>query len=241
MNSSHTSHRFNRAAGAAVLLLLLTGCGGATDEPSAGGDGGGPESSQAASPSPADETGAGSTKGPSNSTGGSTSGAATDSTASSASDPGMEASKPVSFSIPELDREAKIIETGLREDRTLEVPPEHEGAPASWFDGSPTPGEVGPSVLLGHVNSLADESGVFYGLEELGNGDKISVTREDGSVANFEVYKSELYPKDDFPTKAVYSPTEEPELRLITCDGFTESSNEFEDNLVIYAKFTGRG
>lgn len=154
-------------------------------------------------------------------------------------DPGMPSSQPASFSIPALDRQAKIIKTGLRDDRTLEVPPEHEGAPASWFKGSPTPGEVGASVLLGHVNSLADESGVFYNLEKLGNGDKISVTREDGTTANFKVYKSELYPKDEFPTKAVYYPTDRPELRLITCDGFTETSGEFEKNLVIYAKFTG--
>lgn len=142
---------------------------------------------------------------------------------------------PVSFAIPALDRKAEIIETGLRKDNTLEVPPDDEGAPASWYTGSPTPGEVGPSVLLGHVNSTEDESGVFYNLEALQNGDQIEVSREDGSTAVFEVYKSELYPKDDFPTKAVYYPVDDAELRLITCDGFTESTGEFVDNLVIYA------
>ncbi|WP_155853277.1 sortase domain-containing protein [Arthrobacter sp. H14] len=64
----------------------------------------------------------------------------------------------------------------------------------------------------------------------------VSRGREDGSRATFEVYKSEIYPKNDFPTKAVYQPTEGAELRLITCDGFTESSGEFVENLVIYAK-----
>ncbi|WP_253905176.1 class F sortase [Arthrobacter sp. H14] len=148
----------------------------------------------------------------------------------------MEPSKPVGFSIPALDRQDDIIKTGLREDNTLEVPPEHEGAPASWYKGSPSPGEIGPAVLLGHVNSLADESGVFYNLESLVEGDTITVDREDGSTAIFEVYKSELYPKNEFPTKAVYQPTEGAELRLITCDGFTESSGEFVENLVVYAK-----
>lgn len=142
----------------------------------------------------------------------------------------------MSFTIPALDRTGEIIETGLRDDNTLEVPPEHEGAPASWYTGSPTPGEAGPSVLLGHVNSTEDKSGVFYNLEALQNGDRIEVTRDDGSTAVFEVYKSELYPKNEFPTKAVYYPVDDPELRLITCDGFTETTGEFVDNLVIYAK-----
>ncbi|WP_035769412.1 sortase domain-containing protein [Arthrobacter castelli] len=148
----------------------------------------------------------------------------------------MDASRPVSLTIGALDRTSKIIETGLRDDRTLEVPPEHEGAPASWFTGSPTPGQRGPAVLLGHVNSTADDSGVFYNLDALEQGDQISVTRTDGTRAIFEVYKSELYPKNDFPTKAVYSPTPGAELRLITCDGFTASSGDFVKNLVIYAK-----
>lgn len=150
----------------------------------------------------------------------------------------MDESPPVGFTIEALDRESKIIQTGLREDHTLEVPPGYEGAPASWFNGSPTPGERGPAVLLGHVNSLADDSGVFYNLDELKAGDSITVRRKDGSAAIFEVYKSEIYAKDDFPTKAVYSPTQEAELRLITCDGFTPSSGKFVKNLVVYAKLT---
>ncbi|GAA2175547.1 hypothetical protein GCM10009784_18350 [Arthrobacter parietis] len=148
----------------------------------------------------------------------------------------MDASKPVSFTIPALDRQAEIIETGLRDDDTLEVPPEHEGAPASWYNGSPTPGEQGPAVLLGHVNSTADQSGVFYNLEALKPGDRITVDREDGSTAIFEVYQSEVYSKNEFPTKAVYFPVDQAELRLITCDDFAASSGEFEDNLVVYAK-----
>lgn len=205
-------------AGAAALLLLVAGCASPeandTDNPVQSPAASSSSVEVSASPSPplssaeqADQT-----------------------------PPAMEASRPASFAIPALERTGEIIETGLREDKTLEVPPDNEGAPASWYTGSPTPGQVGPSVLLGHVNSTEDESGVFYNLEALKSGDQIEVTREDGSTAVFEVYKSELYPKNDFPTKAVYFPVESAELRLITCDGFTESTGEFADNLVIYAK-----
>ena len=224
MIHSDNGRRFRLPAGAAVLLLLLTGCGAAGDNAGTEAEPA-PASSTAAPPAPS-----------------STPATPEPSSTETAEDLlpeialAMERSKPVSFTIPALDRQEEIIETGLREDNTLEVPPEEEGAPASWYNGSPTPGEIGPSVLLGHVNSLADESGVFYDLESLVEGDQITVAREDGSTAIFEVYKSELYPKNDFPTKAVYFPTDGAELRLITCDGFTASTGTFDDNLVIYAK-----
>lgn len=218
MIHSAISRRSRSFAGAAALLIVLAGCA----SPDTNGTGNG-ESSPApsASSSQATTPPASPSPGPTEEPGESA---------------GLAASTPVSFTIPALDRTAEIIETGLREDNTLAVPPEHEGAPASWYTGSPTPGEAGPSVLLGHVNSTEDESGVFYNLEALQNGDRIEVIREDGSTAVFEVYKSELYPKNEFPTKAVYFPVPDPELRLITCDGFTESTGEFVDNLVIYAK-----
>ncbi|GAB3546280.1 hypothetical protein GCM10027404_06380 [Arthrobacter tumbae] len=221
MNNSAQERRLRLAAGAALLFLSLTSCGTTTAAP--------PESAPV--PSPSQSSAAPAQSSPS-----------AEAPPSSAVDappdgPGaMDPSAPVSFAIPTLDRQAKVIETGLREDNTLEVPPENEGAPASWYNGSPTPGEQGPAVLLGHVNSTADESGVFYNLEALKAGDRITVNREDGSTAVFEVYKSEVYPKNEFPTRAVYFPVDQAELRLITCDGFAASSGEFEDNLVVYAK-----
>ncbi|WP_026821156.1 sortase domain-containing protein [Arthrobacter castelli] len=58
-------------------------------------------------------------------------------------------------------------------------------------------------------------------------GDSITVTHDNGSTAVFEVYKSEIYLKAEFPTKALYSPTPGAEIGLITCDGFTPSSGQF--------------
>lgn len=215
MIHSRKGRRRRSTAAAAVLLCLLAGCGTNTGNHSrAESNPGSPITAPAiSSPSPRPDI-----------------------TAPAPPDLVMDESPPVSLTIAALDRKSRIIETGLREDHTLEVPAGYEGAPASWFNGSPTPGERGPAVLLGHVNSTEDDSGVFYNLEALKNGDSITITREDGSAAVFEVYKSETYPKDDFPTKAVYSPTQGAELRLITCDGFTPSSGEFVKNLVVYAK-----
>jgi sortase (surface protein transpeptidase) len=148
----------------------------------------------------------------------------------------MTASRPVHVRIPAIDRDADLVVTGIREDGRLEVPPEPEGSPAGWYDGSPTPGERGASVLLGHVNSPIDESGVFFGLETLQVGDRVEVTREDGLIAVFETYRVESFPKDAFPTRAVYYPVPGAELRLITCDSFDDAPDEFPNNLIVFAK-----
>lgn len=148
----------------------------------------------------------------------------------------MAESAPVRLSIPKLGVESDLIYTGLRGDGTLDVPPGDEGSPASWYDGSPTPGSAGPAILLGHVNSLTDASGVFYLLRDLVPGDRMSVTRDDGSVATFEVYRNENYVKAEFPTKDVYYPVPGAELRLITCDGYVKDARRYDNNRVVFAK-----
>ncbi len=148
----------------------------------------------------------------------------------------LNPSRPLRLSIPVLGVESELIETGLRDDGTLDVPPGDDGSPASWYNGSPTPGSAGPSVLLGHVNSLTDASGVFYRIRELTPGDQVTVTREDGSTAIFEVYRNESYVKAEFPTKTVYFPVPGAELRLITCDAYLAGERRYDNNRVVYAK-----
>jgi len=151
----------------------------------------------------------------------------------------MDASAPVSVNIASIDLDTALIETGMRDDGTLEVPPGEEGSPGSWYTGSPTPGEPGASVLLGQVNSLTDDSGVFYDLQRMQEGDEVTVTREDGSIAIFEVYRIETFAKDAFPTRAVYYPVPGAELRLITCQTGDDPVIAYPNNLVVFAKLVG--
>lgn len=76
---------------------------------------------------------------------------------------------------------------------------------------------------------------VFYRLSELGRGDRVKVTREDGSVATFAVDKVDTYEKNAFPTRAVYGTTNRAELRLITCSGEYDSETGYLSNTVAYA------
>ena len=119
----------------------------------------------------------------------------------------------------------------------MEVPEDTgNGAPASWYNGSPTPGERGPAVLLGHVNALGGHKGVFADLRTLTPGAEVKVTRADGSTATFVVERGAVYGKDNFPTVEVYGNTPGSELRLITCDGYDAATGLFDDNYVVFAK-----
>jgi LPXTG-site transpeptidase (sortase) family protein len=143
---------------------------------------------------------------------------------------------PVRLRIPVIGVDAPIMQVGLQEDGSLEVPPLRGDAPAGWYRGSPSPGETGASVLAGHVDTARDGPAVFFRLRELKTGDPIAVRRDDGSVARFRVSRVALYAKRDFPTAEVYAPIDRPGLRLITCGGaFDRSEGSYRSNVVVFA------
>ncbi len=124
------------------------------------------------------------------------------------------------------------MKLGLKADRTMEVPP--SGFPAGWYTGAPTPGELGPAIIAGHVDWKGP--GVFFDLYKLKPGDLVRITRQDGSTPVFRVTGVKEYPKKEFPTKAVYGNIEHPGLRLITCGGtFNPRTGHYEDNIVVFA------
>ncbi len=147
----------------------------------------------------------------------------------------LPASAPVSLTIPDIGLTTNLMTLAREANGEAEVPPEAVGSPAGWYKHSPTPGELGPSVILGHVNATNNPEGVFFRLHELTEGEEFSVTRADGSVAVFAVDRSEIFKKNAFPTLAVYGNTDRAEIRLITCDGYEASSGEFTENFVVYA------
>ncbi|MBN6828806.1 class F sortase [Micrococcus luteus] len=147
----------------------------------------------------------------------------------------MDDSPPVSFTIPSIGAGSDLMRLLLRDDGSLAVPPAEPGSPAAWYANSPSPGQRGPAVLLGHVNATDGSAGVFAHLTDLAPGDTIEVEREDGAVAVFAVDRGVTYGKDEFPTDEVYGDTDVPELRLITCDGYNAFTREFEENHIVYA------
>ncbi len=153
---------------------------------------------------------------------------------------GMPKAEPVSIDVPKIGAKSTLVPLGLNADNTVEVPPVTQPMQAGWYVNGPTPGEVGPSVVLGHVDGNK-QPGIFFRLRELAPGDKVSVARKDGKTAEFAVTKVERVAKDKFPTDAVYGDTTAPELRLITCGGvFDKASHNYLDNIIVFARLIQR-
>lgn len=147
-------------------------------------------------------------------------------------------SNPVNLYIPALDLDASFVSPlKLQSDQTVGVPDSYDQV--GWYEGGATPGEVGPAVILGHVDSKEGPA-IFYSLGQLKEGEDIEVTREDGSVAIFVVTKIRRYQQSDFPTQDVYGPTDNPTLRLVTCTGtFNKGEQRYSHNLVVYGELKG--
>ena len=140
--------------------------------------------------------------------------------------------EPTLVRIPSIQVESTL--ESLVRDATgkLEAPKTYEHA--GWWRDGVVPGDAGPAVIAGHVDS-AEGPAVFFQLHDLRPGDLIEVERG-GRVVTFSVTTTEQYPKDTFPTDRVYQPTPDAELRLITCGGdFDRNRLSYRDNIVVYA------
>jgi sortase (surface protein transpeptidase) len=141
-------------------------------------------------------------------------------------------SPPVSLTIPVIGVRTRLIRLGITRSGTLQVP--SVTSVAGWYTGSPPPGAIGSSVIVGHVDSYAGP-GIFYRLHLLHPGNRIYVRQRDGQLAVFRVDSVHQYPKTGFPTTKVYGPTPTPQLRLITCGGtFDQQTRHYLSNIVVY-------
>lgn len=157
-------------------------------------------------------------------------------TAPAGGGPALPASRPTELAIPSIGVHGALLDLGLNKDGSVQVP----GKPlqAGWFHGSPTPGQAGPSVILGHVDSYATGPAVFYKLGAMKPHQQIRVTRADGKVAVFSVDAVRSYAKKDFPTLDVYGNTPDPQLRLITCGDWNARTHAYDGNIVVFAHLT---
>lgn len=142
---------------------------------------------------------------------------------------------PVSLTIPLIGVQTNLMTLGLGRDGTLQVPALSMASVAGWYTGSPRPGAIGSAIIVGHVDTTSGPA-VFDRLDTLTRGDKIYVKRADGTLVEFRVTSVQQYPKDHFPTEAVYGPVPDPELRLITCGGaYDPATHHYVLNIVVYA------
>jgi sortase (surface protein transpeptidase) len=147
----------------------------------------------------------------------------------------LNASEPVRLTVPKINLDAEFeAPLSLKADKTVGVPKAY--TTVGWYNGSPTPGELGPSIILGHVDSFKGAA-VFYHLGKLEVGDTFTVERADGSKPTFTVERMERYPQSNFPTDLVYGPIDHAGIRLITCTGtYNRGTDRYSHNLVVYGR-----
>lgn len=143
-------------------------------------------------------------------------------------------SVPLRLDVPSVGIHTDLMKLRLNSDKTLEVP--DSPMLAGWYTGSPTPGEQGPSVIAGHVDSRETGPAVFYRLGEIAIGDRIRIGRTDGSIVIFDVLAVRVYSKSAFPTQTVYGNTQQATLRLITCGDWNDETNKYDGNVVVFAR-----
>src|ERR1700722_7554733 len=157
-------------------------------------------------------------------------------------EPSLRRSTPVSVAIPEIGVRSPLLRLGLKPDGTIQVPDISTRADeAAWYKNSVTPGQIGTSVIEGHVDSDVGPA-VFYRLGALHPGDRIDVTLADRMTAVFRVTGVREYTKDNFPTKMIYGATNYASLRVVTCGGtFDDVTGHYLSSVVVFASLVSSG
>jgi LPXTG-site transpeptidase (sortase) family protein len=144
---------------------------------------------------------------------------------------------PTRLRIPAIGVDAPVVQLDKGADGTMDVPADSNTP--GWYARGPAPGENGPAVILGHLDSVSGPA-VFWRLSSLHPGDVVQVQRQDGSQVKFSVSRTATFSVDSFPTRDVYGTSAGPELRLITCGGdYSASRRRYLSNVVAFATLAG--
>jgi hypothetical protein len=140
---------------------------------------------------------------------------------------------PVRIRVPAAHVDTGLQRLGRAVNGTINVP--SRPSIAGWYREGPRPGQRGPAVILGHVDSATGPA-VFFHVPKLRPSDAVYVDRADGSTARFRVTHLSRVAKGRFPTELVYAPTLEPSLRLVTCGGSIDpATGDYRDNVIVFA------
>lgn len=144
-----------------------------------------------------------------------------------------DAGIPTRVQIPSIGVDSALEDLALGAGGELEAPVDFDLA--GWYSDGVVPGEVGPAIIAGHVDSVTAPA-VFARIGELTEGDEVLVTMSTGETIAFVITGRAQSAKSNFPTDEVYRNVPRPELRLITCAGdFDSSIGHYTDNLILFA------
>ncbi len=151
------------------------------------------------------------------------------------------AQTPAQLRIPALQINAPVMPVGQTASGAMDAPTSkalHSPYWTSvfWYDQGPAPGQTGNAVIAGHVDRVGGDPAVFWSLGHLAPGDKVFVAMKSGQQLQFVVNRVVKYPASA-PSQdvinAVFGPTGEHHLNLITCSGVW-TGNGYDERLVVF-------
>ncbi len=139
---------------------------------------------------------------------------------------------PISIRIPAIGVDTSVEKVGITYAGNMAVP--HNYVDVGWYKYGTVPGDVGSSVIAGHVDNGFGTPAVFKRLSELKNGDDVYVIMHGGRTLRFVVADTQIYPYQDGPLQKIFNAAR---LNLITCAGtWIPSAKTNDKRLVVYAK-----
>lgn len=138
---------------------------------------------------------------------------------------------PVHLRIPAIEVDAYVGAVGVNSSGEMEAP--DNSWDVGWFAMGPRPGEVGSSVIAGHLDSNSGGVGVFAELNKLQMSDKLYIEDDQGVTTTFVVRESRVY--DPGYADEVFNQSYGAQLNLITCDGvWVGDKKSYSKRLVVF-------
>ncbi len=137
--------------------------------------------------------------------------------------------------IPSIGVDASMQSVGLTSTGNMGIPTNYTDV--AWFTGSPKPGTLGTSVVVGHRDTRLFGPGVFRSLTQLAIGDDVYVTT-DGREAHFRVVDKRAYKEDTDRTHEITGGDGDmARLNLITCEGtWNQAVRRYDERLVVFTE-----
>ncbi|TMC21306.1 MAG: class F sortase [Chloroflexi bacterium] len=149
--------------------------------------------------------------------------------------------QPTRLQIPSLHIDAPVMGVGATASGQMDAPVSSAiNSPywtsVFWYAPGVAPGQAGNAVVAGHVDRAGGGPAVFWSLATLRAGDSVFVQTRDRHTLTFVVEHMVKY-TSDAPERdvlqAVFGPTTEHHLNLITCSG-AWTGQGYDERLVVF-------
>lgn len=142
--------------------------------------------------------------------------------------------------IPAISLDAPVVAKAVDSDGEMPSPDGPQQVVYYDFSALPglggSPGAGGNTILGGHVDYHDYGPAVFANLNDLKEGDRITVRLSDGSEYDYGIQSNRIINPAATPFDEIVSATRQESLTLITCAGsFDSSTDQYDERRIVWA------